>query len=120
MQVQPLGIVMPKADTYDRTAAPVNTPAPAVTAPETRNPVQQKDAAAHLGEVSDAVETINQTMKTLAPSLEFSIDTDSKRTVVKVIDQDTQEVIRQMPTVEALEIAKALDRLQGLLIKQKA
>jgi len=29
-------------------------------------------------------------------------------------------VIRQMPSAEALEIAKALDRLQGLLIRQQA
>ncbi|MFC6521248.1 flagellar protein FlaG [Undibacterium arcticum] len=40
--------------------------------------------------------------------------------MVKVVDQRTQEVIRQMPSPEALEIAKALDKMQGLLIRQKA
>ncbi|MFD2272939.1 flagellar protein FlaG [Undibacterium arcticum] len=39
--------------------------------------------------------------------------------MVKVVDQRTQEVIRQMPSPEALEIAKALDKMQGLLIRQK-
>ncbi|RJG15594.1 flagellar protein FlaG [Massilia cavernae] len=120
MKLQPLGSMMPKADTYDRTAAPVSTPAPAVAALHTVNPVQQKDPASELGDVDDAVKTINKTVQAISPSLEFSIDTDSKRTVVKVIDLDTREVIRQMPSVEALEIAKALDRLQGLLIRQKA
>lgn len=120
MQMQPLGIAMPKAETYDRTTAPVNPQAPAVTALETRHPVQPADDEPAMGAVTDAVKTINDTMQKLSPSLEFSIDTDSKRTVVKVIDQATQEVIRQMPSVEALEIAKALDRLQGLLIRQKA
>ncbi len=59
-------------------------------------------------------------MKTRDSGLEFSIDEESHRTVVKVVDQQTKELIRQMPSVEALEIAKALDRVQGLLINQKA
>ena len=40
--------------------------------------------------------------------------------IVKVVDRETREVLRQMPTQEALEIAKALDRTQGLLIKLEA
>jgi flagellar protein FlaG len=44
--------------------------------------------------------------------------------VVKVIDQDTREVVRQMPSKEALEIAKSIDKLQekmqGVLISQTA
>ncbi|CAN7252804.1 flagellar protein FlaG [Massilia sp. LjRoot122] len=71
-------------------------------------------------ELDDALRNINESMRTMSQSLEFSIDPDSDRTVVKVIDQQTKEVIRQMPSVEALEIAKALDRLQGLLIRQQA
>jgi len=40
--------------------------------------------------------------------------------VVKVVDLETKEVIRQIPSPEVLEIAKAVDQLQGLLIRQKA
>ena len=40
--------------------------------------------------------------------------------IVKVMDNATKEVIRQIPSVEMLAIAKALDKIQGLLIKQKA
>jgi flagellar protein FlaG len=40
--------------------------------------------------------------------------------VVKVIDQNTQEVVRQIPSKEALEIAKSLDKMRGLLIRQTA
>jgi flagellar protein FlaG len=48
-----------------------------------------------------------------AQSLQFSIDEDSKDIVVKVIDQSTKEVVRQIPTEEALEIAKSLDKMRG-------
>lgn len=71
-------------------------------------------------DVESALDSINKTMKSLSHRLEFSVDEDSQRQVVKVVDPDTKEVIRQMPSKEALEIAKALDRLQGLLIRQQA
>jgi flagellar protein FlaG len=71
-------------------------------------------------ELSKAVASINQTLQKLAPGLEFSIDQESNRTIVKVVDQQTKELIRQMPSAETLEIAKALDRVQGLLISLRA
>lgn len=55
----------------------------------------------------------------MARNLLFSIDDDSGRTIVKVVDNATKEVIRQIPSEEILSIAKALDRLKGLLIKQE-
>ena len=71
-------------------------------------------------ELSDAVKKINESRLGAAQGLEFSIDEDTKHIVVKVIDQNTKEVVRQMPTKEALEIAKSLDKMRGLLIDQTA
>jgi flagellar protein FlaG len=71
-------------------------------------------------ELEQAVKKINASLQSQGQGVEFSIDHDSHLTVVKVIDQETKQVLRQMPTQEALQIAKALDHVQGLLIKQKA
>nr|WP_315473120.1 flagellar protein FlaG [uncultured Undibacterium sp.] len=71
-------------------------------------------------QVNQAVEAINKTIQAASQNLEFSVDKDTSDVVVKVIDQQTKQVLRQIPTEEALEIAKSLDRLQGLLIKQTA
>jgi flagellar protein FlaG len=68
----------------------------------------------------EALERINTVLQIRAPGLEFSVDDDSARAIVKVIDTNTNEVIRQMPSKEALEIAKALERLDSLLIRDKA
>jgi flagellar protein FlaG len=84
------------------------------------NAVKQLAAAPSEEQVAHALKSINQVLQDRSPNLEFSVDGDSKRTIVKVVDKTTQEVIRQMPTQEALEIAKALDRLQSLLVKQQA
>lgn len=82
-------------------------------------PTQKQETPATETQVETALQSINQAMEKLAPNLEFTFDKESNRTIVKIVDQETQEIIRQMPSKEALEIAKALDKLQGLLIQQK-
>lgn len=87
---------------------------------ETINAVQEPSATPSMDQVKQAVQDINQSLQSLSQGLEFSIDTDSKQTVIKVIDPQTQEVIRQMPSQEALDIAKILDQVLGKLIREKA
>ena len=66
-----------------------------------------------------AAEQINQVLKQFDNNIQFSVDEHNK-TNVKVVDTQTKEVIRQMPSKEMLAIAQALDKFQGLLIKIKA
>ncbi|MES2831577.1 MAG: flagellar protein FlaG [Pseudomonadota bacterium] len=70
--------------------------------------------------LDEAVQTINQFLKPIASSVQFSVDEDSGRTLVKVIDTDTNSVLRQFPSKEALAISSELGKLQGLLLKDKA
>lgn len=80
------------------------------------NAVQQPSPA----QLAEAMRSINKALESMSSDLEFTIDDDTKATVVKVIDRQTKELIRQIPNEATLEISKALDKLQGLLIKQKA
>lgn len=93
-------------------AAPVELPGKAVQATtNVPNPEQ----------VSQAVQQVNKVVKSLSNSgLEFAVDKDTGIQVVKVVDVKTRDVIRQIPTEEVLAIAKTLDKLQGLIINQKA
>ena len=67
-----------------------------------------------------AVEDVRKAIEPAAQNLLFSIDDDTGRTIVKVVDAQTDEVIRQMPSEEVLAISKAIDKLKGVLIQQKA
>lgn len=87
---------------------------------QTVNAVQQAAKAPSMEQVNEAVKQLNNAMKAMSQGLEFSVDRDVHKVVVKVVDQQTKEVLRQMPSEEALDIAKAMDRVQGLLIRQKA
>ena len=71
-------------------------------------------------ELTQAVQQIQNVLPEMARSLQFSIDKDLGVAVVKVIDKDSNKVIRQIPSEEVLQISKALDKLQGLLVKQQA
>ncbi|GJL73922.1 flagellar protein FlaG [Nitrosomonas sp.] len=82
--------------------------------PETRSAIASENQVQH------AVEQIQQTMEKLAQNLQFSIDKDTGITVIKVLDSQTQEVIRQIPTEEAVSIARTLDKVKGLLFNDKA
>ena len=82
--------------------------------------VQRADTAPSIDQIKQAIQDINKSFQSLSRGLEFTIDEDSNRTIVKVIDQQTKEVIRQLPSQETLEIAKALDQVIGRLIREKA
>lgn len=84
-----------------------------------------EDAAAaqkpnSLEQVEQAMDEVRKAISPVARDLLFSIDEDTGRTIVKVVDASTDEVIRQIPSEEIISIAKALDKLQGLLVEQKA
>lgn len=104
-------------------AAAVNLPVKLAPA-ESRAPVEAppvRAAQATEGErLKQAADMINKTIQSFARNLNFSVDEDTGKTVVKVVDMETGDVIRQVPSEEALAIAKALDSLQGLIIRQKA
>ena len=98
---------------------PVRTAAPAQsTNPVT--PTSEPVATANREQVSNAVEKINQTIQSASQGVVFNLNNDFNRLIVTVVDQETNEVIRQIPSEEVLEIARSLDKLQGLLIKQTA
>jgi len=71
-------------------------------------------------ELKQAIEAANTALRAVSTDLEFSFDPSTGKTVVRMIDNSTQQVIRQFPSEEMLAIARAIDRFQGLLLRQKA
>ena len=93
------------------------------TRPENTQQSNQAEAERKVpsaAELQKALEDVAKAVAPMAQSLQFSVDDDLGRTVVKVLDTETNEVIRQIPSEEVLAISKAVDKLQGLLIKQQA
>lgn len=67
------------------------------------------------------VDSINNSLKQANKNLEFTIDEDTKKSIVKLVDTETGEVIRQFPSEETIAISKAIESMQqGMLLRQKA
>ncbi|WP_171047580.1 MULTISPECIES: flagellar protein FlaG [Pseudoalteromonas] len=80
--------------------------------------------AQNLQESIGKIESLSQ-LKT--KKFEFSVHEESKKSFVVVKDTETNEIIRQIPSQEVLELAEKIDRLQeeifgsslGLLFDQE-
>lgn len=74
-------------------------------------------------QLKQATDTINQVMQQSNPSIEFkfSVDADTKKPIVRVVDVTTGQLIRQIPSETTLAIAHSIDQFQkSFLLSQKA
>lgn len=63
---------------------------------------------------------LSDMMSMMRKGLAFKVDEKSGQAVVTVLDKDTGDVIRQMPSEEALALAEKLSEVTGLLMKTEA
>lgn len=97
------------------------TPVNGVVLPAPTQPAQPAQTPPSPEQVRSAVAAINQALKHTNHSIEFSVDTDTHRTVVKMVDTSTGELIRQFPSDAALAISQGIEQYQqGLLLRKKA
>lgn len=82
--------------------------------------VENKPAAVDKDTLAGAVQKLNEYVAPALQTIEFSLDEESKRMIVKVVDTATQKVLRQIPNEEVMAMSRTLDKLQGLVIRQTA
>jgi flagellar protein FlaG len=63
---------------------------------------------------------MNELMQSGNRSLKFSVDDTADRVVIKVMDLETEEVVRQIPTEETLKFSEFLEGMVGLIFDEKA
>ena len=63
---------------------------------------------------------LNLRVESVHSSVRFRVDDASGKTVITVMNTDNGEVIRQIPSEEALRLAEAMNKDQGTIINTKA
>ena len=103
----------------DAKAQSVPTPAVVSSAPGVDDGIltQRQSAEADRGELEAVVSEMNEIAKAADRDIAFQLDDDSGRVVVSVKDRATGDVIRQIPSEEALELAAHLTDARNLLFK---
>ena len=62
---------------------------------------------------------INSKIKMSNTQLQYSIDEETQRISIKVIDQNTDKVIREIPPEETLEAIKKIWEIAGIIVDKK-
>jgi len=94
---------------------------PTLQIPSSQSQPIPSQATPNRAQIEEAVAKVKQQIQVASNnSLDFSIDDDTRKTVVRITDRASGELIRQIPSQEMLDIARSIDRLQGVLVKQKA
>jgi len=70
--------------------------------------------------VAAATEVLNTRLEGWNTNLRFKINEDDSRVIVEVVDVESGDVVRQIPTEEVLYMSKELDRLRDLAFKAQA
>ena len=121
MNIQMVTGAPPAAGPAATGAGPVpgaSGPREAAAAPAVATPVPAQ-APLSSAAVEQVARQINDFLESSSSSLRFMVDPDLRKVVVRVVDTQTDEVIRQIPSEEMVAISRSVDQLRGLLIKQK-
>lgn len=65
------------------------------------------------------VEDLNTRVQVVRRELHFTFSDNSGRTIISVVDSDTQEVIRQIPSEEVVALSEHFEEHAGLLLREK-
>jgi len=107
IQVRPISVVASSvaADKGQKTGNEL----PTATEAAANHSARVKDLQAVQEKVQAAVAQMNEFIQSTQRDLHFSYDAESGNTIVRVIDRNTQEVIRQIPDQIFLKLAETLD-----------
>ncbi len=118
-QVAPQVVNNPGKDTRNVAKAEAilkHQPKPVPEAPKidiNREPIMSsKELEIKIGELNEAMVSRNQAVL-------FSTDPQTGKDVVRVTNKSTGELIRQMPSVEALKAMQNIDQMMGLIFNKK-
>jgi flagellar protein FlaG len=71
-------------------------------------------------ELQDTVQELNTLVQKMQREVRFSVDDDSGEMVVKVVDRETEEVVRQIPSEEVVQLRQRLEEAAGAIFRDSA
>jgi flagellar protein FlaG len=79
---------------------------------------KDRDAADQVAE--QIASGLNDLVQELHRELRFTVDRESGDTIIKVVDRDTDEVVRQIPSEEMVRLRKRLEEVSGIIFQDSA
>ena len=87
-------------------------------ADSTKGEAEKKVAERSREELEEIREAVNDALKDMNIGLDFKEDEETEELVVKVMNREKDELIRQIPPEAMLQVAKRMEEMSGLLIEE--
>jgi flagellar protein FlaG len=137
------GIVVPKVSAHQAPTPAVSLPSSAATSENkpaadteaaSRQVAKLNDIAAkseqsfneavremdqQQGRVEEAIRLLNERLRASQKNLSFAVDEISNRVIISVVDQQSGEVVRQVPAESVLKFAHTMESLKGILFEEE-
>ncbi|UYO94986.1 flagellar protein FlaG [Pollutimonas sp. M17] len=108
---------------------PVSLPEPAVTVTKSSETLNSGSSTSTQREAEElpegmdplakALDMVNNNMKAWSTGMRFDVDPEAQRVVVSIIDTETGDVLRTVPTDAVIRVAKMIVQLQGRSVDTK-
>ena len=66
-------------------------------------------------EIREVVDSLNNVMSLLQRGVSFQVDDSTQRTIVKIIDNETDETIKQFPTEDLVRLIERMQEMQSII-----
>lgn len=83
-------------------------------------PPEQPAIEISSAEAEALAERLSEFARSINRDLAFSVHEDSGKTVIQVLDSETNEIIRQIPSEELLRLSERLSDAQAILFDENA
>ena len=83
------------------------------TDPDGQQKNPQSGARLDRQQLTDIVEHLNQRLRDYNTNLQFEVDDKYHEMVVRIVDRETKEVVRQIPSEKALALAKFFEEMEA-------
>jgi len=70
-------------------------------------------------DIKKIASTMDSLIKKLNTELKLEVDEETNKVIVKIIDGENQEVVRQIPSEEFVELSKRMKEAVGMLFDKK-
>ena len=86
---------------------------------EAKKQAEDKNQPVSKAEVDDAVKEIKAQLESVGRDINFSVDDELDIVIITVSDKDSEEVVRQIPSKEIVELARHNEDNKGLLFREE-
>ena len=108
-----------KTEEAVKRVSPVSAVSPAATAEVNGVITEGREDEVASRKMKDAIDKVNEKIIPAKTKCEFSYHEDTKRISIKVIDETTEETIREIPSEDILDMLSKIWEVAGLMVDER-